>query len=409
MSEGGSGTSPSRSWPRWWPVLPLGLVALLVIILLAQKPSAPLAGPSPSNTRSSGTPTTAPSSGERTSNSPTSAAPVTTDRPTSTASTPATEVSRLSGPILDGKARWELFAAGVDGLVRIAPATGRVVTSHSPVGLGFSGGNEQLVVGSSAVLIVDQDQGTSAMVVPDAGKAHRLPDVFSDYQLIWPGPKPDQWWVGRNAWLQSQGSATAARVLRTDGSPTGESMDVPSGPLTGTWFGDGDRGALYVTAVGTYRVTADGARRISSGWLLAAAGGRLLVNECDTQLRCALIMVNTGDGSRRTLPAIEIPDNYRIAELSDDGKMAVVAPQDGRQEVGLRLVDLDTGQSRQVVTTLWSGGSQSIVLSPDHAWLFVIDGTSAVRAFNTATGKEVSLGVLLTGISALAFRTGATG
>lgn len=36
-------TGPQRRWPRWWwPVLPLALVGLLVVIVLAQKPSAPL-------------------------------------------------------------------------------------------------------------------------------------------------------------------------------------------------------------------------------------------------------------------------------------------------------------------------------------------------------------------------------
>ena len=399
-----------RRRPRWWPVIPLGTAALLVAILVTQKPSTPLVAPPnpPPTVASTTVPTSTSTAGSRT-------APTNSSTPTATrtgvgavqttgTAGPTPQLTRMSRPLLGIAAGWELFAATDDGLVRVEPAAGRVTFTGSGEPLGNEG-PLQLVVGQDSVLAVVQGGELSGVMVHDGEPAEPLPKALTVEPVPMPGPKPGQWWVtGRPGSVTPVGST--ARLVTANGREAESSLSVPSGPQRGSWLPDGRGGLLYLVPDGIYRVGPDGASRISTGILQARGGTRLLMADCDEQLRCGRTMIDLDTGARQPVPGTGIPDDYWIAGLSDDGALAVAVPQNmltSRNPVV--LADLRTGKTRTVRAPIDPSGWPSVVaLSPDHAWLFLIGDEGKLRAFDTATGTEHPLGLDLPPVRAIAIR-----
>lgn len=398
-----------RRRPRWWPVIPLGVVALLVAILVTQKPATPLVAPPdpPPTVASTTTPTTSRTSttGSRTAPTTSGTPPVTGTGPTETTGTaaPTPQVTRLSHPILGIVAGWELFAVTDDGLVRMEPAAGRLTLTRYPEPLGDQG-SLQLIVGQDAALAMVQGGELSGVLVPDGEPARPLPKELTVEPIPIPGPKPGQWWVTGRPGSVTVGGWTA-RLMTADGRVAGNTLSVPSGPQNGSWLPDGRGGLLYLVPDGIYRIGPDGASRISAGTLLGGAGGYLLMADCDERLQCGRTVIDLDTGDRQPVPGTGIPDGYWITDMSGDGALAVAVPQSmSTSQTPILLAELRTGKTRAVRTSIDTTGWPSVALSPDHAWLFVIGEDRKLRAFDTATGAEHPLGLDLPPVRAIAIR-----
>ena len=168
-------TGPQRQrWPRWWPVLPLALVGLLVVIVVAQKPSAPLSVvPEPTSRTSVPSSTTA---------SPTTASATT---PASSGDEP---LRRSVGPILGVTAGWDLFVAGEHAVMRIHPATGSIVTTAQPKAAPPLAGATWIGVDRTSVVVGAEGLAGVGYLVADDRPAVPLPTGLATVQQTVAGP-----------------------------------------------------------------------------------------------------------------------------------------------------------------------------------------------------------------------------
>ena len=387
-------TGPQRQrWPRWWPVLPLALVGLLVVIVVAQKPSAPLSVvPEPTSR------TSVPSS--------TTASPTTASATTSTPASSGDEPPRRSvgRPILGITAGWDLFVAGEHAVMRIHPATGSIVTTAQPKAAPPLAGATWIGVDRTSVVVGAEGLAGVGYLVADDRPAVPLPIGLATVQQLWPGPAPGLWWATGQDWRPTGDPPWVARVVQPDLGPTERTARLPSEEMDGVWTGDGAGGLLYLTANRIYQLSSGAPLLLHSGTVVAVGAGKLLIDDCDERLRCGMGVFDVRSWSWTPVPAVADLSDRWIAALSGDGRLAVAVSS--RVDLVDRplLIDLRTGHTMRLAKPINLSGPNAIVFSPDDSWLFAIDSGWKLVAFDTATGTDHPLELGLPPVSAVAVR-----
>ena len=150
----------------------------------------------------------------------------------------------------------------------------------------------------------------------------------------------------------------AMREIDHEGNPTGRAFDMP--PNVWPMAADPAGGVVADAPGGTYQVGPDGARRITTGNLVALSARIAVVMDCgDDFVTCGLYVVDRATGLPREIPfgapqlgALDgLFDLQSAAYWGSPGLMGAISPDDRwapimvantRQQFG--LIDLTTGE-----------------------------------------------------------------
>jgi WD40-like Beta Propeller Repeat len=325
---------------------------------------------------------------------PTAASPSPTTGPTSE---PAqVVVSDVGHRMLGVTGRWELFARGASGVVRIELARGRVTTTAVPP--LSSTGPVSFVVGRDWAVIRPLDR-VAGYLVPDGKPARGLAAALDDVGPALPGPDDETLWVQGG----SPGQTTMT-LVGADGRPTGTSVRLPA-DANGFAEPDGTGRLMFYATGGVYLAGRSGVRRITSGVLVAVGPTRWVVRECDDRHRCATVVVDRNTGARRTLD-VQVGQPYGpVGLISPDGSNAAFLENTQAGLVAAHLIDLASGTDRRLdVPVNQPYGDAAMAWSPDGRWLFIAGADGQLFPVDPATGRVHDLGVSLPPISQLAIR-----
>ncbi len=203
-----------------------------------------------------------------------------------------------------------------------------------------------MFVGDDWITIAGTNEGRT-YVIRDDGSINQV-DLGEPWQLMWQ-PGTDRFWrpVMQNGPYGSQASYDEVDV---DGEPTGATIELPAGAWS--WQAD-PLGGLIVQAAGKqYRVDVSGISVIGSGDLVGLSRQMALTRDCDSELRCGLVVTDRASGESRRLETFGV-DGEPIAveslygwgqggatSVSPDGSMAaVILPSNSGPPV-LSLIDL---------------------------------------------------------------------
>jgi hypothetical protein len=328
-------------------------------------------------------------------------APSTAPPPPSASPSPAVAVTNLGRRLLDVPAGWELLARGPDSVVRIELAKGRVTRTAAPE-LVNSGGIS-FVVGPDRVIAQTSDE-QGGYLVPDGRPARDLPPALLSHGPVLPGPDPSHVWVETGS-----GTSSAMALVGFDGRRAGPSIRVPEGAAQS----DGAGYVLFYATGGVYDARPGGAKRITTGALLAIGPTRWLTEECDDEFRCVTAVTDRSTGARRTLAAST--GNYSFGGysnglISPDGSVAALVRDDGQEgRLMLSLFDLSTGAYRVTDIALntdqaFSGGGV-LAWSPDSRWLFIVADVGRLLVLDSRSMRASELSGSLPFISQLGFRS----
>ena len=217
------------------------------------------------------------------------AAPATTevsDTEISPTSSPSVAVTNVGHRLLDVPADWELFGRGIDAVVRIELARGRVTSTVVP---SLEGSAASMVVGPDRV-IVRPFNTAAGYEVRDGRPARDLPAVFGQQGPVLPGPDRNHLWSSTGTVGQ-----TVMRLVTSTAARPGCRSRFPSGGQAGS------DAAGYLTFYGTggvYEARPGVIRRITSGDLIAVGPTRWLTRE-DEQYRCQTVVTDRATGTTR--------------------------------------------------------------------------------------------------------------
>lgn len=308
-------------------------------------------------------------------------------------------VTQVSAPILGVTDGWELFTySRVEGVLsRAQLATGRI--THTQLPALDSSGPISFLVGPDRALVHPIDL-VPGYVVPDGAPAQL--QQISDGGLVLPGPRPGQVWV-------ESGDGPRLRLALFDlrGRDLGRSFTLP---FSNPWpvVADG-RGYVFANGTGgVYDVRPDGARRVTTGALLAVGPTALLLVSCDVEARCHWVVLDRDTGKRRVVGKASAEFVGEAGSISPDGSIAaVVHANTGR--ASLHLLDLRTGTERVLsLRGTPSPGRSGLAWSPDSRLLFVADG--GVQVIDLQGGitdrapQAQDLGIGLRGATEIAVR-----
>ncbi len=374
-------TRPRLPWPRWFTVTVVVLSVTAVVAVLNTVRRTPPAAPPAALV-------TTPVSSSR---------PAATAVPAATSSPSAVSKLRLGHPLLGVSAGWELFARGTGVLARIEPVAGRVTLT--PVPDLRTGGPVYLLAGPDRAIIRPLDS-VPAYVVPDGQPARQLPQTLNEDGPVFPGPEPGQMWV-----RPADDHQPVMALATLDGERLADFVRVPAGSSSFEAVGDGAGYLLYPGIGGVYAARPDGLHRISTGALLAVGPTGWLVEECDAQYRCRMVLVGRLDGSRRTVPTTLVSRD-QSGVISPDGSTAAMMTTGQNGAAGLYLLDLVTGGRRTVDVALTQETQDgAIAFSPDGKWLFAITAGGELAVIDRRTGAVSDLDVALPALSQLAVRS----
>ena len=415
MTVPGGGPAGGRSTvARWWPLLLLAALAV-VVVAVVQHPSAPLATVVPEPATTAPAPnTTARTSG---SFSGSDIGPSPNGAPTSSSDVPVTglappldtgggapTVTRVGHAIAGVTADWELFGLSADGLVRLQLAKGLI--TRTPLPRPTSSGPVSLVLGPDRAVIRPLDYVAGYQVL-DGHPATELPAALGVAGPALPGPDPNHFWAQRTRDAETltltgwRGSAG-----RTTISPPADSSLVGA-------QSDGGGGVLFETVSGLYRSTDGRARLLSTGNLVAAGGGRVLVSECATTARCSTVLIDA-KGARRVIPVpagtvagtppATVASKFAGSGLiSPDGTLAVAGL--GGTAGLLTILDLSTGKQKPMpVGANPESGLDAVVVTPDSRSLYLVDQYGVLNAVNLESMHVTQFGVNLPPLTKLVLR-----
>lgn len=316
-------------------------------------------------------------------------APVTS--PASVTSQDRPVVTSLAHPLPGAKAGWSLFALGVDLLLRVELATGRVTRTALPA----LGGSPVSLIPARDLVIVQTPIARQRYVVPDGGAATPS-DVGSD--PMFPGPDPDHFWA---AVAGNRGGSF--QLVTLTGAATGITFAAPAFFANG--IPDGAGSVVFEGVGGVYRV--DGARgllRVSGGMLTALGPTGLVALECDERARCASVVRNRHGGARELPVTLQRQSNIP-GWLSPD-LTTVALQQLEADDFAITLVDLPSGRQRRLpLRAMPLDSTATAAWSPDSRWLFVIDETAQLDVVDARTGTVRDLDRRLPPVTQLAFRS----
>jgi hypothetical protein len=310
---------------------------------------------------------------------------------------PPVQTTTLGHPVLGVPAGWELFARGPGVMIRVQLAAGRITRTVVP-DLGSSG-PVSFVVGPDRAIVRPLDF-VPGYEVRDGEPAHELSGEFRSGGVALPGPDRDHVWVQTGA-----GRNASMTLVGFDGRPTHTAIPIPRGGTFAT--ADGSGYLLFELTGGVYRATPDGLRRVTAGQVLAAGPTRWLTVECDARHNCLPTVIDRVTGDRHTLPASLARYFPGGGVISPDGRTAALFRAEFTGYLALHLIDLATGDDRPTGVTLAppSDLPGPFVWSPDSRWLFAADSHEDLTAIDNRTGRVHFLGVGVTGVRQVGFRT----
>ena len=401
------GPDRRRRWPRWWPVLPLGLVALLVVILVVQKPTEPLAEtPAPTSATASSSPSlsSARSPTTRTSSRSVTSSSTRSSTPAAVTTTRSVTTSRAARNLWGVTGGWEVFTIGSQGVVRIQPAAGLVTRTLTPGRSSNGSGMLFPLTGSALVL---QPNGGDGYQVPDGKPATALPAIFSvqgadAYVGVFPGADPSRVWVQHTEYTAA--ASRSKLTLLTAAGKVERTVELPAGAQA---IGADGRGGMLAggLAGGVYRMEGNGFQQISSGMVLGIGPRTVLLVECDEKLSCATVAMDLLTGARRPVPGRMDALPWGTV-ISPDGELAatVVQQEDGALPL-ISLLDLVTGRTTRLAGPVYGNTAQSMAFSPDGSLLLVVGESYRLQVFDRA-GKQIPLGLDLPPVEGVAVRPG---
>jgi hypothetical protein len=316
---------------------------------------------------------------------------------TSSPPEPAVLTTTVGHRLLNVPSGWELFARGPGVMVRVELAAGRVTRTLMPE--LNSSGPVSFVVGPDRAIIRPLDF-VPGYEVRDGQPARELSMSFASGGMALPGPDRNHVWVETGA-----GRDASMALVDFDGHRTGTSIPVPRGGDFPT--SDGTGYLLFQLTGGVYRATPDGLRRVTAGQLLAAGPTRWLTLECDARHVCTPTVIDRATGHRHRLPADISRYTGGGGVISTDGRTAALFRAVFSGYLALHLIDLATGADRTTGVTLAppSDPQGPIVWAPDNRWLFAADSNDQLTVIDNQTGRVHYLGVGVTGVRQVAFRT----
>ena len=331
---------------------------------------------------------------------------------------PAVRVMSVGHSLLGVTAGWELFARGLDDLLRIQLAEGKISVTYVPPLLSASP-YVAFVIGAHEAVIRSTDL-VPGYVVPDGGQARLMTGPLAGSGPLIPGPAPAQ-----AAWVTSGAPTKPALSLVTlTGRRAGPTIRFqPGGPLLPETAVSDGRGYVLVTT-GSYSVydAGPGWDRPVPGTVVAVGPASWLVLACNGAYRhCRNEVVDIPDSARRVLPGpVTGYPNYfswpPTGVIAPDGSSAAVAENGRDGQLTVHLINLRSGANRNLNIVLGASysnnlplssdlGGQSMVWSPDSRWLFVAAADGKLVAVDARTGKAELLWTRLPAVSEVAIRS----
>jgi hypothetical protein len=264
-------------------------------------------------------------------------------------------------------------------------------------------GRPRLVIGDDWVLFPTSDPDLPSSIVIGDGQVKSI-----DFGPSWEVAGTTD---GEGIWLLSaelaDGGPGVARLATIEGERIAE-IALPGVPS----LFDPAGGFVVDAPGGWFRVTGDGAERITGGALLAIGRDVAVTHECDDTLRCAVVVIDRDTAQRRPLD-LDLPLGdaglsavapVGAESVSPDGSAAfveVVNPAGGGTgQPTLGLLDLTSGAVVEV------GPAQDIdqtVWTPDGRFVLYVKGGKIV-AHDRTSGDEVDVAAELIAVDAFGVR-----
>jgi hypothetical protein len=280
------------------------------------------------------------------------AAPVRTTTALGTQVLPVPTLSRIVGLSLDGH------------LVSIVLDTGRIdVTDVPTMRSGYAG----FVVPGSGRTLVGSWQERRAYVVSDDGVLTEAPAVFATSGPIAPSDGRDSAWV---VTVGEDPRASGVELISFDGDSLAGPFD-----LAGGWASWSDQrgGVLFSAPGGTYSVNSSGARRLTTGQVLAVGANHVVAKECNDLLVCSFWLIERDTDVRSQLSAdLRLDESLFLPEsptIAPDGRAMVVFGERGTT-FGLQYVRLDTGVT--VVLGSHRPSTAAVAWTPDGHYVLTL-------------------------------------
>ncbi len=392
-AEGNTGYSAVRS-TRWWPLLLVGLVAVVVVAVVLH-PRTPLAAPKPTPVPLPTASTALTTARTAPSHRPAPLALLTDPPPT----TPGTV--DLGHPILGVTAGWDLFGRGMDSVVRIELAKGRLTRTAVPS--LRSSGSVSFLAGPDRAIIRPLDF-VPGFAVRDGHNAADLAGALDNGGPVLPGPDAGHIWAD----TATNGQPDVMTLIDWEGHPTPTHFKVPTNSSAVSATSDGAGNVLLPAQDGsTYQVRPDRIKLLTTGNLLAVGPTGYLVSECTTGTKCVTSVVDRTTNKRRILAKSIAAGGGATGLISPDGQTAaVIDVAKLGSPAGLSLVNLLSGVELSAPANVGTPmrDSSSMVWSPDSRWLFVANQAGRVAALDPSTGQVENLGLRLPRIEQLAIR-----
>jgi hypothetical protein len=259
--------------------------------------------------------------------------------------------------------------------------------------------------GDDWILIRDADRGVSQLV--RNGELPVSVDVGDQWSTYFERDTGLFWRVSQ---MYDQGEPAQVTEIDHEGNETGRVVEVPAGvwPMAGDPAG----GVVVGAPGGTYQVAPEGARRLTTGNLMALSQRIAVVTECGEDFSdCGLFVLDRATGLRTEIDFrnsdsddpqgvfdLQSPAFWGFPELlgavSPDDRWAPIMVTSDRQQFG--LVDLTTGEFVAVAPNppsgfWWAPDGRTAVYAQNNrlmlfdteqrTWTDVVPGSVAVDAF----------------------------
>jgi hypothetical protein len=285
---------------------------------------------------------------------------------------PFVGVEAGDGPILGRPVDYLLMVGGAQPLRTFDLTTGDLIGIDRIIEPGFVAGNWLIFRDSASDWFWESlDGAVAARAFDPAGPgAEVVPDDASSVWLSWSNDDGGRQWQ-----LIDLESGDVERETSTS-----TDAKVPGAPCC-TFVGPeviGSRGG------GVFALDDDDVhRRVLDGDLIAAGDDRVLVRQCDDQLRCESVWFEIGTWDRLDLPlpAGEVRSGRFVAGGS------LLAGSEPRAALGSGLYEVETGRS---LRSLGSTPIHDALVSPDGEWM-LRRLYGRVEVVDVATGASVTV------------------
>jgi hypothetical protein len=330
---------------------------------------------------------------------------------------PVTTLATPAGAAIPHEKGWEIVGYGVAGVVRVDPATGRVVLVPGPNAIPAN--PVQAIVSVAGHTLVT-GYGSPALLFPDAGPVALAPGDLADPQFVAEGPDPGHLWITGTALPGPDGTAPTVRLVDWDGR-TSSQLTLP--PYVSPYGGGMSDGAGYVLASGiggTYDIRPGQVRLITHGEVIAVGPTGYLVYECGDTPTCQAVLVDRATGNRRVVTGLRparpldvVSAGIVTGRIAADGRHAAYesfsrafsSTSSSPVSPELHLVDLPSGRDRTLDLPMSSDGGTVAAFSPDGRYLVAATLTKRVALVDTTTGKVLTLPPSLPAVSLVTVRT----